>query len=57
MPLSPVGFNGAIQMLEIMHVFTWAVGLSASGVKSAVENLDDRSLETDIPMCEACVCK
>ena len=50
-------FNGATQLLEMMHVFTWAVGLSASGVRSAVENLDDRSTETNIPLCEARVCK
>lgn len=44
-------------MLEIMHVFTWAMGLGASGVRSAVENSDDGSRETNIPVCEACVCK
>lgn len=57
MPLSRVDFNGATQMLEIMHVFTWTVGLSASGVRSAVENLDDRPIETNIPVCEARACK
>lgn len=57
MPLSPVDFNGATQMLEILRVFTWAVGLGASGLRSAVENLDDPSMETNIPLCEACVCK
>lgn len=32
-------------------VFTCAVGLGASGVRSAVENLDDQSMETNIPVC------
>lgn len=50
-------FNGATQMLEIMHVFTWAMGLGASGVRFVVENLDDRSIEINIPMCEARVFK
>lgn len=44
-------------MLGIMHVFTWAVGLSASGVRSEVENLDDRPIEKNIPVCEARACK
>jgi len=57
MPLSPVDFNGATQMMEIMFVFTWAVGLSASGARSAVENLDDWSMNANIPLCEARVGK
>lgn len=57
MPLSPVDFNGATQMLEIMHVFTWAMGLSPSGVRSAMENLHDWSIETNISVHEARVRK
>lgn len=53
MPLSPVDFNEATQILEIVHVFTWAVGLGASGVRSAVENSDDQSTEPNISVCEA----
>jgi len=44
-------------MMEIMFVFTWAVGLSASGARSAVENLDDWSMNANIPLCEARVGK
>lgn len=53
MPLSPVDFNEATQILETVHVFTWAVGLGASGVRSAVENSDDQSTERNVSVCEA----
>lgn len=44
-------------MLEIMRVFTRTVGRNAREVRSAVENLDNRSIETNIPVCEARVCQ